>query len=163
MRLSLSGFSALAISATLAAACVPEGSANISHESVVDLGSFGPYVAEFQARAASYGVKIEITDLIVEFGPMTNPLERGYCEMGSHRTPLIVIDQTYWNSSDEDSRKALILHELGHCVLRRAHLSALTATGVPESLMNPYTIPSNVFHYNEEHYWQELFSITNTM
>jgi hypothetical protein len=147
----------------LAVACNQLSESDLSHDSVVDLGPFGSYVAEFQAKGADNGASVEITDLIMKFGPMTNPLERGYCEMGGNRTPTIVIDQNYWNISDEGARKSLLLHELGHCVLSRAHVSKLTNLGVPESVMNPYTIPGNVFNFNEAHYWQELFSVRNTM
>lgn len=150
----------LALFIPLAVACGNQDDSS-THESVVDLGSFSSYVAEFQQKSVEYGDPVEITDLVIKFGPMTSPLERGYCEMGGNQSPTIVIDQTYWNSADEGARKSLLLHELGHCVLNRTHDAKLTNAGVPESLMNPYTIPSNVFDYNENYYWQELFATRN--
>ncbi len=164
MRLSISTQILPFLFMPLALACGPQGDESSSvHESIVDLGTFTSYVSEFQQKSVQYGAPVEITDLIIKFGPMTNPLERGYCEMGGNKTPTIVIDQSYWDQANEGARKSLLLHELGHCVLDRAHVSTLTNTGVPNSVMNPYTIPSNVFDFNEDHYWQELFSVRNTI
>lgn len=164
MRLSISKSILLAILAPLAVACSPLGDdQKVTHESVVEVAGFTSYVAEFQQKSVEYGSPVEISDLIIKFGAMTNPLERGYCEMATGKTPTIVIDQNYWNNASEGARKSLLLHELGHCVLDRAHVSTLSNAGVPNSVMNPYTIPSNVFDYNEEHYWQELFSVRNTL
>src|SRR4051794_6879954 len=105
MRIGLKSILVLLASATLAVACGPEGSDGLTHDSVVELGAFAPYVAEFQAKGATRGVSIEINDLIIKFGKMTSPLERGYCELSTNHTPLIVVDQNYWNSASEGSRK----------------------------------------------------------
>jgi hypothetical protein len=163
MRLKISTSLLLALVMPLMVACGFQQDSTTTHESVVDLGSFSFYVTEFQQKSVEYGSPVEITDLVVKFGPMTSALERGYCEMGAGKSPTIVIDENYWNNASEGARKSLLLHELGHCVLDRAHVSTLTNTGVPNSVMNPYTISANVFDYNEDHYWQELFSVRNTL
>lgn len=129
------------------------------HSQVVDLGQFGDYVAQFQQQGADQGYSVDIKDLIVKFGAMSNPLERGYCETGSDMTPTIVVDETYWDQADEGARQSLLFHELGHCVLDRLHLSGVTTDGAPLSVMNPYTIPANVYDYNHDYYMHELFSV----
>jgi hypothetical protein len=163
MRLKISTSLLLTLVMPLMAACGFQDDSKSTHESVVDLGSFSSYVAEFQQKSVEYNSPVEITDLVIKFGPMTSALERGYCEMSAGQSPTIVIDEKYWNNASEGSRKSLLLHELGHCVLDRAHVSTLTNTGVPSSVMNPYTISANVFDHNEDQYWQELFSVRNTL
>lgn len=42
----------------------------------------------------------------------------GYCYTDSSQ---VVIDRTRWLDLDEEKKELLILHELGHCVLKKTH------------------------------------------
>lgn len=131
------------------------------HQPVLDVGQFQTYVDKFQTESVTNGNPITVTDLIIHFGDMSTSSERGYCEITEGETPVIVIDQTYWDSHDEGARQALIYHEMGHCVLYRKHRTQYDTNGIPISLMNAYTIDGTTFDNNEPAYWNELFTVSD--
>lgn len=49
---------------------------------------------------------------------------------------FVIINQKYWDKLDEMRKRALILHELGHCVYNLQHDSS-TTKGIPNSIMWP--------------------------
>jgi hypothetical protein len=119
---------------------------------------FEGYVASFEQKAASVGSNVAVDDVIIKFGAVKNKRESGLCLISGDQTPRITINKANWDKMDEPEREALIFHELGHCVLRREHRESYTDQGIPESLMNPYTIEGRVYTYNESYYVKELFS-----
>ncbi|HUP58614.1 MAG TPA: putative metallopeptidase [Bdellovibrionota bacterium] len=129
----------------------------------LQLNEFATYVDMFQEEAASHGQPVKVTDLIVRFGTMENPYERGICEIAGDETPVITINQEAWDQMSEDEREPLMFHELGHCVLRRKHRADQIGPGVPASLMNPYTIAGWTYGQYKKHYIDELFSQHNTL
>jgi hypothetical protein len=127
----------------------------------LELGPFAPYVTHFEARALENGEELHVTDLVVKFGRMENPLERGICEINGDLTPVITINEEAWQKMDENEREPLMFHELGHCVLHRKHKTGQISPGVPESLMNPYTIPDYTYAAYQDHYIKELYKQKN--
>ena len=124
----------------------------------LELGQFQPYVAHFEAHASEHGQTVKVTDLVVHFGRMENALERGICEINGDTTPTITINEDSWNKMDENEREPLMFHELGHCVLHRKHKAEQMQTGVPSSLMNPYTIPDYTYANYHDYYLNELYA-----
>ena len=133
-----------------------------NNQPVVDVGSFAPYVAQFEQNSVIYSASaVQVTNLKIQFGPMATAEERGVCDITGDQTPVITIDQAYWDSTTEDARKALIFHEMGHCVLRRLHLATLGTDGAPTSLMNPYTIDGSTYDAHQDSYLHELYAEQN--
>lgn len=127
-------------------------------QNVLEIGQFAPYVQEFEAQSAIHGNAIQVTNLVIRFGAMQASNERGECDIADGQPPTITLDQDYWNNVDEGARQSLIYHEIGHCVLRRLHLFKITDSGIPSSLMSPYTIDGVTYDRNQQYYWDELFS-----
>ena len=128
----------------------------------VDLGEFGPYVDEFSTQAQKYGLPMRINSLVIRRATIkddgTNEI-LGQCNMSMNMTPTIDINEAYWNGLDSYTRKALVFHELGHCILLRAHRNDLDATNKPSSLMNMYVVGSWYFNDSTyDHYMKELFT-----
>jgi hypothetical protein len=122
---------------------------------------FLPYVERFEKASEAMGNPIQVSDLRLEFGQMQNAMENGACEIVGDEVPTVYINEKAWNRLTEVDREALIFHELGHCVLRRAHVAEIEETGVPKSLMHPYRIQTRVYVANEEAYLKELFARRN--
>lgn len=101
-----------------------------------------PYVQQFTAQAHLRGKNIEITNLIITFGPTTSDDVCGTCLPGSrdpNRQVRIVLsgDPDCWSALSPEDREELVFHELGHCVLGRlTHRTDRLPNGDYASLMN---------------------------
>lgn len=104
---------------------------------------FQKYADEFSRLMLSHGLGSGVSTSI-EFNAPSG--YAGFCYSDDHR---IAIDRAYWETRNDDERRALIYHELGHCELGRSHeysmmqvtatdgtLSGVTIT-VAKSIMNP--------------------------
>jgi len=122
------------------------------HDKVLEYEHFESYVAGFEN---DWGLKV--TDLIIEFTDIKQKKTKkeitlGTCTTGYNTTPIIHVDINRWQDMKEISRKILLYHELGHCVLFRGHVK-----GENTSLMNPILISSFTFLANEDYFIAELF------
>lgn len=93
-----------------------------------------PYLAEFESTYPVYTT----ANVPVIFEPASafalNVV--GYC-FSSGR---ITINQDRWDSFSAERQRNLIWHELGHCLLRRAHSDETYADGCPKSIMHTHLI-----------------------
>lgn len=122
-------------------------------------------VNEFQLDAAAHGKPLVVVSQI-GFGDtraitgLMNAI--GACQSGLNQGK-ITINEAYWVSINDMDKKMLLYHELGHCVLGRAHNAAaqtiaVNAPGfpstmsVPLSIMNPAALKGVVdgsLYYNQ--------------
>lgn len=102
----------------------------------------------------------KITDLEIRFADLEQP-QIGLCSRWIGSPPLIEIDRTYWSKANSVEKEVVMLHELGHCVLRRDHLRTLNADGEPISIMYPNNSTSFFYLAAKRYYLYELFSIKN--
>lgn len=126
-------------------------------KSQLSIEGFEEYVTLFEERSSEIGSPLKVADLVIEFGDLANPRERGACEIIGDQTPRVIISRTKWEKLDEASRRQLLFHELGHCVLFREHQEGRADTGIPLSLMHPYAIDSYTYSQFEDYYTEELF------
>lgn len=110
---------------------------------------------------------VVIDDLVMKMEEPSSPKAIGECEIGSRKSPTIVISPTWWNAEDNDDqqREQLIFHELGHCVLHRyEHREDMIQDRRymhPMSLMYPTefwindSVPMSL-------YYQELFTVIDS-
>lgn len=78
-----------------------------------------PYVVEFVAEAARRNVGVSLRGLEVVFHdyPKTDDTA-GSCAYLQRRVRL---NRAYWEVAEINERRLLVYHELGHCLLLRAH------------------------------------------
>jgi hypothetical protein len=81
----------------------------------------------------------------------------GLCETsGSMRR--VTFDPDFWNSVSETQRELVAHHELGHCILYRAHRNDTLSTGAYASIMYPVIMASSTYTSNYAYYQNELFT-----
>jgi hypothetical protein len=119
-------------------------------------GVFEPYFQRFEQYSIEHNRSTYGDSAItIEFGdPGEN--NAGKCIYEGFRK--IEIDRNVWSLDSDFQKEQLILHELGHCLLNRAHVpTSDTVNNVALSIMYPTTL--NV-HYNpatRKGYLNELF------
>lgn len=148
------GFAALPMAAALTAC---GGASSVIHIPTVSVEpQFQPLVESFKTEAKAQGTPVEISDLIVESTTDLTVQTMGECIQGGGNSPTIQIAQSYWDSLQSDGQQELLFHELGHCVLGRAHTEA-NEQGIPTSMMNPIFLGTGLFDANRAQYLYELF------
>ena len=105
--------------------------------------AFAEYVVEFESLLGS-----EIYNIYFAFGDLNS-----YATC-ARSTGTITVDETRWADLCPLQRRALIFHELGHCVLMRDH----TNDGDPISYMNPALRTCTYYEQNIDALDAELFN-----
>lgn len=128
------------------------------------------FVDTLVSEAAQRGVKLDLSNnLIIEYGLNTEGILCGSCVfVGKQLKIEINAEKKCW--SDKITQEALMLHMLGHCVLRRIdHDDALLPNGDAKSLLNGEVIDQYacIFDlggdnncnnlYKRDYYLDELF------
>lgn len=103
---------------------------------------FKPYVAQFNDFTDA-----PLPNLIIDFG---NDTKAGKC-VTAEEQKIIVINRTVWDSSCDAGKRALLFHELGHCVLNRGHVDKLSYMAPDYITYCPY------YETNEEALLDEMF------
>jgi hypothetical protein len=76
----------------------------------------------------------------------------------------IEVSEKHWSGMSPSLKEALILHELGHCVLNRGHIKwedKINApyNNCPNSVMDPNSVPDWCYEQNRRHYLEEISRI----
>lgn len=128
---------------------------------------FGIYVDDFFLQANQRGLDISPEDynFSIVFGEIAETGIVGNCERRSGR---MIIEPAYWKRSDYQEREWIIFHELGHCVLDRAHRNETTATNECLSIMrgaeDGFSCSMNLYAESwRAYYLDELFDSGNTL
>lgn len=123
-----------------------------------------PYVISFYSEASNKGKHIQHYSLVVTMDTKGDLQSKGYagiCHLKQGEHPWVEINQVYWNSADTQHRQQVVYHELGHCLLGRAHKSNRSIDGTIKSLMFPDTsLNTNMLIKYHEEYVNELFGLT---
>lgn len=102
------------------------------------------------------GMSIQLTDLhYLDFKKKDGKWFRpaGWCFYFEN---IVGISKTYWEKCDPTERRILIFHELGHCLLGRAHEPVDVADPM-SSIMEPELIEEDEYLANKQYYDSELF------
>ena len=112
-----------------------------------------------------------IINLIVNFKDLSELGKIGICTLRKVEAvgrsydyiPEVSIDKEFWETATEASRKDLMDHELGHCILKRGHNENIKdEINTPESIMFPYHVPDvigqNRYLEMYDYYLTELFT-----
>ena len=131
--------------------------------------AFQPFVDFYIEEAAKRGIEVDFekTGMSITFGevpPNSNGVCKGFRE-GITSGHEIVIHRNRWDESNESWRERLILHELGHCHLYRAHTADTLANGEWKSIMRGESPPGfgarsiNFTGTRKKYYLDELFNV----
>ena len=105
--------------------------------------TFMPYVIEFSQH-------VNVSRVTIQFGNVPEAASAA-CYKNNLGDMTINVRNTMWNILCDKQKRALIFHELGHCVLGRDHLDNL------DSYMYPEIQDCNFYELNEPYLIQELF------
>jgi len=90
---------------------------------------FKSYVKMFDDLYSGSWPPIEI-----KFGQPSDASWAGECIQNEDGQKTIIIRETSWNKYCESQKRALIFHELGHCVLGRSHSTDTLSYMYPSEL-----------------------------
>lgn len=99
------------------------------------------------------------TYISMTFDATLNANTYGRCYNETLTTPAyIVINPVLWKTMDSNHKELVILHELGHCVLKREHKINMFPHGCPRSIMFYYANETMKKCYKEHkmYYQHEL-------
>lgn len=161
----------LITSLNLLSACAPE-----PKKFFID-GELLPYYNEFVSYGLQYGRDHSTDNIVIEFGEipkskLISPTTVGVCkkELESYSEfaiiqkhyfyPHVIINKKVFDNLDDKSRRALVFHELGHCILNRGHDESITDVGYAKSLMYPSLVTTRLGYFYDQfepYYIQEMF------
>jgi len=135
-----------------------------------------PYVNSFLNECYTYGVDCsKIGQVTVEIEELSDDELAGdgttlaictmYITAGMFLPTMIKtvrISPEFWYDADEDSRLSVVYHELGHCVLDRAHNDDMIDNETPASIMNTFLGDYPAYYFspeNKDYYMRELFQV----
>ena len=98
-----------------------------------------PFVQSFRDEAKKRNNPVATNNLIITFGAAVSEDICGQCQLENGKTPRITLngDAFCWQQASPYERECLVFHELGHCLLARAHKTDKFPNGAFVSLMNP--------------------------
>ncbi len=96
-----------------------------------------PYFDSFVEEAALRDIAVDLTEnrIIARVTDIVGNSVAGSCANSQSDNSYISIDEAYWNAVDNLAREMVVFHELGHCILKRAHLESRDENGDCISLM----------------------------
>lgn len=124
---------------------------------------FHSYIEEYEQKGKSATGKqnFKVNDIPVNFGDTENIAFQGVCFEYFDGKKEIIIRESWWKNVNEQYRKSLLFHELGHCHLNREHLEETLKVSDQThkvSLMHSIVLTPKEFQSYEEEYMHELFT-----
>ncbi len=118
--------------------------------------AFVRYVNSFYNDKAIYTGNKRRHNVPIFFGK-TKKEVFGVCVVYTNNTRAVIINRKAWFKMPVLRRKALVYHEMAHCVLDRGHFN-LEYNNWPASIMNKYLIDDEKFQLLHDYYIRELFT-----
>jgi predicted metal-dependent hydrolase len=123
------------------------------------------YFARFEeeARRRGYDINLNQENITAEIMEISQNGVAGSCTYSSHAPNHIIIDQSFFNQTNDLYREMVIFHELGHCVLYRGHREETYPDGTCVSIMRSGLSGcfDNYRTTTRAAYMDELFSFEN--
>lgn len=131
----------------------------VGYESVDE--ALWDYFQRFEVVAAARGITIDLhaEDVTGTIREISSKNVAGRCNYNQHIPNMVTIDLSFWKRSSDRNREFVVFHELGHCVLFRAHKEDADLHNICKSIMRSGT-GSCIDNYNRitrESYLDELF------
>lgn len=119
------------------------------------------YIRDFERR---YDVEVDYEVRLVD-GTLTDRLEVvGMCNWGWGKPTLVRLERSFWLSNNQDRRRALVFHELGHCTFKLGHndhmfpVQIRNNQGKMVTVDGPYSLMHSVL-FSDRFYTQPMFSL----
>jgi hypothetical protein len=126
----------------------------------VDNSELEALKTEFLAVALEHGQDLSQRLVLVGFGTVRGGSGQAAAVCEKEAIPTVVFDTARWTELTNPQKRALMFHELGHCVLNRPHTTELQSTnGCPSSVMTATLPLVSCLEKNEDVYDAELFSL----
>lgn len=94
-----------------------------------------PLFDDFASEALTRGMSLDMSSYSGIFMELDENNVAAKCQTLSNGSKRVVVDQSFWNSASALQREMVVFHELGHCVLNRAHLDDARTDGACVSMM----------------------------
>ena len=127
-----------------------------------------PFVEVFKDEALKRHVDISnAQQVIIRFDDTCKDNELAVSTIslnGIDRATVIHVDEYKWSHLVEQGKEQVILHELGHSILKRNHEDRELPLGnsrIPMSIMTFRHFDDNIYLRNRNYYLSELFSKRN--
>ena len=116
---------------------------------------FQPYVEEFEQHL---GHKVDVSVFFAPVFSLSSATPIARCRRFNEDIREVWVYPPAWAELPNDWKRLVIIHELGHCVLKREHNGRINQN-IPDSIMYPYIGQTlvNAFLSNPNKYWSELF------
>lgn len=129
-----------------------------------NLGQFSPIVTKFIADAKAHNRDVDASHLIIEVHHFESAKAvsgmsigtSGECNFDAVNGPTVWISDAALTFGPV-TLEALIYHELGHCLLMRAHKNEVDSRKAPVSLMNSNGVVGETYQADRDGYLKELF------
>jgi len=82
----------------------------------------------------------------------------GECRFYDNDYKEIVVDPNFWKIATDTQKEELLLHEAGHCILLRPHITNTDLSGNPSSIMYPTLVSESAYDFAKSTYLLELFA-----
>lgn len=118
------------------------------------------YLERFREEGSLRGINIDYEKRPVEarIELHENDIQLGWCNFDFETQHMIIINNLFWPILNDLEKEKLVFHELGHCVLGRAHLDEEDQTGLCKSIMHSgQACADNYSAQTRERYLDELF------
>jgi hypothetical protein len=123
-----------------------------------------PLVQKFRDESAARSFSLNTSDLVIEVVDTLDSSEgetsSAICLSQFNTTPKIELLDIIWNKASPTFKEVVLFHELGHCLLNRAHVNGFDNEGNPLSIMWPWTVNPDTYTAHEQSYLDELFDPT---
>lgn len=116
---------------------------------------FDKYIQTFENHCKKYRSNCEVTTKII-FRKVVDG-GKTLAAVCLHSLKMVYINPSQWRTMRKYQREALVLHELGHCELKRSHHSSIYE-GFMESIMHWALIDNDKYELFREEYIYELFT-----
>lgn len=136
---------------------------NLGHDPQYSVNPvFQGYVEDFQNESDKMGKPVYIDDLVIKFSTRLESDTLGQCSYENPAySPTVLINQNLWQNHTEITKKVVLFHELGHCILHRGHDETFVTVpdGMygPKSIMHPYMQNDIYYSDNWSYYAHEMF------
>ena len=156
-------FGLLVISALLFTSCQKEDLSIFENEYPNVDAELWSYFKNFEDEAAKRGFEIDIiaSGITAEIGETAASTWVGQCNHNHDHPNHIIINEDFWNTASKMRKEKIIFHELGHCLLERAHNEEMLPNGHCKSLMRSGTgaCIDNYTNNTKSYYLDELFQM----
>ncbi len=119
--------------------------------------SIVPYEARFRTTGRTYGANF--ANRTVSFGFRNFYFSTvGMCSFSSSGQNHVDFSTRAWSRGSDTFKEMLSFHELGHCLLGRAHKNTTYSDGSPDSIMNSWLFSEETYLANRDAYLKELYT-----